>query len=434
MKYYNNISNIISNLRHKILKQKILIENFIYLSALQVSVLLLSLISVTYLVKTLGKELYGLVVFAQAIIGYLVIFVGYGFNISATKEISIHRNDKNKISEIVSSVLVIKSILMIIAFFILSIILRYLNKTYGYELLFYLTMWACLYEVIFPIWYFQGIEQMKYITYIVLISRIIFTIMIFIVIRSPSDYIYIPIINGAGALFAGIIALKIIYGKHQIIFIRPTTNALKYHFSSAIPFFISNISANISAATNKVIAGIYLGMQEVAYYDLAEKLTTLLKAPQVTFSQSLFPKVSKEKEPGFVKRVFILSLSINIIIFILFYIYSKNIIIKLWGEQMLPARIAAIIMAFTVPIYSISNILGVQLLVPFGYNKAYSRVIISSFICYFAQISILWKIYGFSIIGLSLIIANTEIFAAIFMFYYCKKYYLWDVKYYIASK
>ena len=67
--------------------------------------MLLPLITYPYLIRVLGKEIYGLIVFAQAVVGYLVILVGFGFNISATKEISIHRDNKEKLNEIVSSVI-----------------------------------------------------------------------------------------------------------------------------------------------------------------------------------------------------------------------------------------------------------------------------------------------------------------------------------------
>ena len=81
-----------------------LIRNFSYLSLLQVFNLILPLIVYPYLIRVLGKETYGLVVFAQSLVFYLVILVGFGFNISATKEVSIHRNDSKKLGEIVSSV------------------------------------------------------------------------------------------------------------------------------------------------------------------------------------------------------------------------------------------------------------------------------------------------------------------------------------------
>lgn len=412
-------------LRDKAGQHKTLIQNFSYLSALQIFNLILPLITYPYLIRVLGKETYGLVVFAQAIVAYLVILVGFGFNISATRDISIHRENKEKLSEIVSSVIIIKGFLFVLSCLVMIILLLFIPRAHGYENLFLLSLWACLYDVIFPIWYFQGIEQMKYITYISLTSRLIFLGLIFVFIHSPADYLFVPIIYGIGALVAGSISLILIFWKHQVRLAWQPFQNLRYYFKDSVPIFVSNVSISLYVSTNKVITGAFLGMTEVAYYDLAEKLTSVLKIPQSILSQSLFPKISKEKNLGFIKRVFMLSLGLNIALFVGMVTFSHYIILFLGGRQMLPAIIVVNILAITVPIIAMSNIYGIQLLIPFGYNRSFSRVILSSGIVYILLIATLWRTIGFSIISISVVTVITEIFVTIYMFYYCKKYHLW---------
>ena len=255
------------------ISNKILIKNFSYLSVLQVFNILIPLLTYPYLIRVLGKETYGLVVFAQAIVGYLLILVSFGFNLSATREISLHRLNKDKLNEIVSSVFTIKIILFILSSLLLTALLLLIPKAHGYELLFIVSMTVCLNDVIFPIWYFQGIEQMKYITYISLISKFVFLVLIFVVISQPSDYLFVPVIYGVGSLIAGFISLTIIFKKHKIKFIFQPFYTLKKYFIDSVPIFLSNVSISLYVSTNKVIIGTFLGMSEVAYYDLAEKLT-----------------------------------------------------------------------------------------------------------------------------------------------------------------
>ena len=350
----------ISYILEKAGTHKTLIQNFSYLSALQIFNMLIPLITYPYLIRVLGKETYGLVVFAQAVIGYLVILVGFGFNMSATKEVSIHRNNKEKLSEIVSSVLLIKGALFFLAFFLLSITLYFIHQAKGYENLFFLTMWMCLYEVIFPIWYFQGIEQMKFITLINSLSKGIFLVLIFLMIKTPEDYLYVPIINGFGALIAGSLSLYILYSKHKICFRFPQINDFVFYLKESIPLFISNISGQVYVKANKVIVGAFLGMGEVAYYDLAEKVINVLKIPQGLISQAIFPKVSLDKNRVFLKKAFKLSMIFNISIFVIVFFCSKQVVQILGGDKMENAIDVLRILSLTVPIVGINSYLVVQ--------------------------------------------------------------------------
>ena len=356
-----------------------LIHNFSYLSISQGFNILVPLITLPYILNVLGKEMYGLVVYSQAIVSYFVIFVHFGFNTLAIKEISIHRNNKDKLSRIVSSVLILKGGMFLICLALLFIGLRLIPQANGYESLFLLSMWICLYEFIFPIWYFQGVEKMKYITYLNLVSRSIFLILIFLLIKSPEDYLRLPIINGIGVLVTGIASLIIVFKSHKIKFILPKPNELIIFLKKSLDYFISNVSVKLFAGSNKVIIGSVLGMTEVAYYDLADKIITIFRTmPLKIVRDSIFPKIAKTKN---IKIVWYTTLimgaySIIAIIFILFF--AETIVLILGGKDMLPT--VNILKLFSILIFTthISNYYITVALWSLGYEKIFRNLMLIS--------------------------------------------------------
>lgn len=416
---------MLNKLKEIVKANKTIFENLSYLSILQVFNMLVPLLTYPYLIRVLGIEKYGLVVFAQAIVGYFVILVNFGFNISATKEISVHRDNKVKINEIVSSIFILKGLLFIISLVSFSLILSVFEQAEGYKMLFYITLYMCLYDWLFPVWYFQGIEKMKYITLLNLVSRTIFLGLIFFLIKDQDDYLLFPIINGVGAIIASLGGLFIIFYNHKVKLIFPSKAVLKFYFTESIPIFISNVSIKFYVSSNKIIIGAFLGMGDVAFYDLAEKLVSLLRMPQSLLSQVLFPKISNDKNIGFVKKVFNISVWSNIGIYILFLFLLKPVVLILGDGEMLPAIPVVVILGLTLPLTAMSNVFGIQLLLPFGYNKAFSKVIVSSGLVYLILIVLIKLLFNFTIENISSATVLTELFVTIFMFKYCLKFNLW---------
>ncbi|PQB07828.1 hypothetical protein BST83_12190 [Polaribacter filamentus] len=102
------------NLKKSLHKNKNLIKNFSFLSILQVSQMLIGVVIFPYLIKVLGTNNYGIVAYSQAVLGYAVLFVNYGFNITGTREIAKNKLNKDKMSRIFSTILIVKAIIFII--------------------------------------------------------------------------------------------------------------------------------------------------------------------------------------------------------------------------------------------------------------------------------------------------------------------------------
>ncbi|MCB0464019.1 MAG: oligosaccharide flippase family protein, partial [Flavobacteriaceae bacterium] len=150
-------------IRRFISSNRALISNYISLIVLQGANYILPLIILPFLVRVLGTDKFGLVMFAQSLCIFLTVLVDFGFNLSGTREISLAREDKSKMSEIFLAIMFIKTVLIILAFLLLFIVVMVFDRfTKDYEV-YLLSFGLVIGQAIFPVWFFQGIEKMKFV-------------------------------------------------------------------------------------------------------------------------------------------------------------------------------------------------------------------------------------------------------------------------------
>tara|TARA_B100000767_G_C19765669_1_gene537372 strand:- start:629 stop:1795 length:1167 start_codon:yes stop_codon:yes gene_type:complete len=378
-----------------------------------------------YLIRVLGTETYGLVIYAQTIISYLSILISFGFNLSGVKIVSEFRNDGEKLSEIISSIFIIKFILFLISLIILTSTLIFLPLAGSNKMLFILSMTGVLNELLFPTWYFQGIEEMSYWTNITVLCRLIYLGLILLLVQNPDDYLYVPSALGISHTIGGAIAIYIIFFKHNIKFRFQSFITLLTYSKDSLPLFLSGLSVNIISINNKLIIGSFLGMEEVAFYDIADKIRKLFKLPQTIFSQAIYPKVSREKSIVFIKKMFKVMFSIDIILICFVLLTSKYIILILGSNQMLPSLGLVNVLIFSILFLGMKDVFGVHVLISNSQNKIFTKAILISLFTYLIQIILIWITIGFSSLNIIISYLTSEIFGVLCMFYYCKKLKLW---------
>jgi O-antigen/teichoic acid export membrane protein len=398
-----------------------LFKNFSYLSLIQIFNFISPIIVLPYLISVLGADIYGEIIFAQTILNYLLIIVVFGFNLSAVKQISLNRNNPNVVNEIFSNISYIKLLLLILALLILMIITFFINTEFVNHELLFLTSWIILYDIFFPTWYFQGIEKMGYITLLTLISKSIFFISVFIFIKNSNDFLLYPLIQLCGTIVTGVFSYYIIFINHKIRLTLPSFNKISYYFNDSINIFLSNIFQTIFINTNKIVIGSYLGMSQVTFYDLAEKVYSLAKIPQSIAGQVIFPKISKDKDLKFVFKFLKYLLLFNLFTIIVCLIFSNKISFYFLGDEIQAAIIAINLISLSLPFSSIHNVLGVQILISFGFSKIYTKVIFKSLFVYLLLIMLLINFEKINLINLIVSIILTEIYISISLYNEYKK-------------
>lgn len=362
--------------------KKRLIENFFSLSVLQAANYILPLITLPYLVRVLQPEKYGLLAFAQALIQYFNIIADYGFNFSATRELSIFRDDKKRISEIFSAIMILKGIIIFASVIILSVIIFSFQKLRQDWLLYYMTFGLVLGQNMFPRWLFQGLEKMKYITVLNLISKVVFTCSIFIFIRRSDDYLYVPLINSMGYILGGTLALLVAFYKLEIRFIMPSISNVKYQLYEGWHLFISTLATSLYTTSNILILGLFTNDIFVGYYSAAEKIIKAIEDILSPIFHTVYPHLSKlviesrQNAIDFLRKLVGYVSYPSAFISLLVFFFPEYIVKILLGDQYQGSIIVFKIMSL-VPLIGGLNIIFTSLtMLSFNYKKEFSNIII----------------------------------------------------------
>ncbi len=400
--------------------KKRLLSNFFSLSAIQGVNMILPLITLPYLVRVLGVENFGLVNFSLSIVMYFNIFVSFGFELSATRNISIHRNNVKKIRKIFAAVMTIKIILALLSFSILSILLVTIDSLKENVLLYYATFGIVVGNVIFPSWFFQGMERMQYITYINVTSRIAFTILIFVFVKESTDFIYVPILNSLGAIIGGFYSLWLVFKLFDMRLVAPSNKMILLQVKDSYHFFLSRIAGNGSRYYATTIIGIYFGNITVGYYAMVEKLYYAFMTLGSVVSQVLYPYMSRTRNVVFFKKIIFIITDISIIFLVPILYLSEPLLNAVFNVQSeMLSKMFVII--FSGSIFGIvSTLLGYPLLAAFGYVKFANNSLIFASIIYVISITIFATVFH-NIYLVSFSVVVYALVGLIFRMYYVYK-------------
>lgn len=388
--------------------QKKLLSNILSLMVLQGANYILPLITLPYLVITLGVEKFGILAFAQAIITYLNTLVDYGFNLSATRAIATNSQDSKNVSSVFISVILIKIFLLCVSFVILSVLISSFDRIGSEAIVYYMAFGALIGNLLFPVWYFQGTEDMKYITYINILSKLLFTVAIFVFVHEQADYALVPMLNSLGLIIGGAIALFIAI--RRIEFHIPTFEYVKSIFKESTSLFVSNASISLFTASNTLILGLFASNAVVGIYAAMERLMTAIKYFYAPLYQGLFPWLAKKDRVaivGFVSRFFPYISVFGLLVTILIAVFAHPILTLIYQNKTISDHYEVLQIFSLVSVLSATSLLFNYLFlnVMREYKERMRILLITGF---FNVISGTILAYSFGLIGVVCSVTATE--------------------------
>lgn len=220
-------------------------------------------------------------------------FVDYGFNYTAVRDIAKCRSDNNKVSNIFSTVIFARLLLVIISFFILLVLIYFIPLFYSNRLILLLTFLYIPSYSIFPEWFFQAMEKMKYITILNLVSKIFFTICIFIIVKDKSDFIYQPILVSLGFFMSGIFSFYIIINKFKVKIRFPGCKSIVMSLKKSFDMFINILFPNLYSNITTIFLRSFGGELAVGIFDGGNKFIEFSQRITNIFSRIFYPFLAR---------------------------------------------------------------------------------------------------------------------------------------------
>lgn len=404
---------------------KLLISNFFNLAIVQGLDLILPLLTIPYTTRVLGFQKLGIIAFAVALVGYFGIIINYGFNLTATKQVSQNRESVVDLRKIYSQVTFSKMILIILSLIIFLIFIIFIPKVSEEKTLFFFSFLSVIFSNLIPYWLFQGIQDLKYTTRLTTVFKILSTASIFIFVKKVDDYLIIAILPLITNFLVLVIIQFVLYKKYNIYFVKTTFREIIDQLNKGFYIFLSQIKISFFTNFNTIVVGSILGDTAVGLFSSAEKIIRILSSVQIPIVSSLFPyfskKIHENRREAFIhiNKIAKIGAGFYFIICSLVFILSPYIAYWIFGSQVHEISILIRIMVFNPIFVFANNMFGTQFLLNIGKDKRFTLNLI--FAALVNVVLIFPLIYLYNVYGAAISVLITEILVYVLMHYFAIK-------------
>jgi len=365
-------------------------------------------ILVSFLVRTLGGETYGVFVWAFSIIQYLVIIVNFGFNTYAAKYVAEENNDPNRINTIFSAIMGIKISLFILSAVVFLISLSFFPLLRENSFLLIILLGFAFGEAVFPIWFFQGSEKLEIPTKIVFVFRLLLVITTLWLITQTEHLLRYALLLTISQILIGFCGLIFAISKLKIKLVRFRFSDITQLIKESFAFFIGGLFGKSFNFAAIMLLGIYCSMQDVSSFDISFKIIAVMQLPFETLSAVLFPTIARTKNLLLNQKVIFIGFLVSLLFWAFTYWQAAFLMNLLGGAELMEYSSLLQRLSILIPVVVLTYLLGPNTLIAFGYQNHFNYSFIIPSTIYILILLIFWNTgsLNFEIIIISRILVD----------------------------
>ena len=389
--------------------------------------MLFPLITFPYVCRVIEADGIGQINFFQSIISYISLFTCLGIPMYAIREIARDRSDVVQMNRTAMEILLLHSMLTLVGYAIVAILCLTVPQIQVNIPLFLILSLTIFFTAIGCEWFYQGIEDFKYITIRGLIIKTVSVVLLFIFVKSKTDLLYYGCYTVFGVLGGNIFnffRLRKYIHRENIIF---SELHIKRHINPVLKVFSFSVVTSIYLQLNTVLLGFLKNALAVGYFAAATKVMQMLLTMSACLGSVMMPRAShliaENKEDEFNRLIqksydFTLAIALPMTIGLIFC--APSLITALCGVKFEHSILPSQIIAPIILMVAISNVFGIQVLFPKG------KINIVTLCCGIGAVADLilnlCLIPFFSYIGTSIAYLGAEVATTVSMYFIGRKY------------
>lgn len=276
------------------LKDNVLLTNIFSQSVVQLANYAIPLLVIPYVTRIFGPQIFGTACYAQNIAAYFTFLVNFGFGLAATQEVAISKDNQESLQSIFFTVVSVKSLLLLLSFAILFGLYFFVPQVHANFLLFVVAALFNIGCVLFPDWFYQGMERMALMSLFVFFIRLLGLVLVFAFVSSPDDVLYYLLALSLANIVVGLVAFVFVIRKYQLHFSLPKNIFKTTVVSKSVPAFLNAFFVNCNMLVGITLLGYYCSDYEVGIYAGAQKIiTAVVMVASEPIVWSLYPRMSK---------------------------------------------------------------------------------------------------------------------------------------------
>ncbi len=341
------------------------------------------LLTLPYLLRVLGPQAYGSIALAQAVMGFALILTDYGFNLTAVRDISIARNDPLLVARVYWFTMATKVFLMACSVPALAALVLLVPQLRNEWPVFAACWTMVLGNVLFPQWYFQGVQRLREAVVMQVIARCAVTAAIFILVRSPADAVGAALLMSVAQVAAFLVAIAAGRVPSPKTFRRPSVTEVSGSLAASWHLIAGTMATTLYIQANPFVLGLLCGNRAVAFYSIGYSTVLAVYGICGPIAQSLFARASVlfAEEPGrawqLVKRLAGWLLPVIAAVSLIIAIFAKEVALLLGGHAYADAASAVRIMAAAPFLMALATILGFIVMINVHLTRQLMRIYIA---------------------------------------------------------